>query len=549
LIQTLKDEGCEGSGPYNRIRTMEPIIPRPSRLPSASARYGGALVACAVATAVILVLPRALWLTSGALVYLLAVLAVAALWDRGPAILASVVSFVALDFMFIEPRFTLSISSADEWVALVAYLVVAVVTSQLAAGQRERYLDAEAREREARLLHDLTDLLGATPFSTALSGACDRLRAELDAEAVVIVVDVDEVRTRAAAGHPGAIDATAALTGPQTVLGEGRTATAERSGRAGRWLRVAPAYRPAGAMPRLQLARVAIRRGNDELGSIRIGWSMQRRAGAREARLLDTVAGQLAAAIERERLRAQATETEALRRASELKSVLLDAVSHDLRTPLSAILASADSLLQEDVAWSADDRGDFLVTIEQEATRLNRIVGNLLDLGRIQGGVLVPARQWHDPALVVREALHRLADAASEHDVVLDAPAEMAPIFIDPVELDQVIANLVENAIKYTPPAGMIIISVTRADDELRITIEDSGPGIPRTALPHVFEPFYRAPGPHAGSGSGLGLAVAEGLIRAHGGRIWAENGARGGAAFTIALPAPAIEGPAELIE
>lgn len=199
---------------------MVPIIPRPSRMPSAGVRYGGALVACTVATAVILVLPRALWLTSGALIYLIAVLAVAALWDRGPAILASVVSFGALDFIFIEPRFTLSISSADEWVALVAYLVVAVVTSQLAAGQRERYLDAEGREHEARLLHDLTDLLAATPFSTALAGACERLRAELDAKAVVIAVDIDEVRTRAAAGDPDAIDATTAITGPQAVLGE-----------------------------------------------------------------------------------------------------------------------------------------------------------------------------------------------------------------------------------------------------------------------------------------------------------------------------------------
>lgn len=525
---------------------MVPIIPRPSRMPSAGVRYGGALVACTVATAVILVLPRALWLTSGALIYLIAVLAVAALWDRGPAILASVVSFGALDFIFIEPRFTLSISSADEWVALVAYLVVAVVTSQLAAGQRERYLDAEGREHEARLLHDLTDLLAATPFSTALAGACERLRAELDAKAVVIAVDIDEVRTRAAAGDPDAIDATTAITGPQAVLGEGRTATAERSGRAGRWLRVAPAYRPTGTIATLRLARAAIRRGNHELGTIRIGWSRHRRAGAREARLLDTVAGQLAVAIERERLRTQATEAEALRRSSELKSALLHAVSHDLRTPLSAILVAAGSLLQEDVAWSADDRRDFLVTIDQEAERLNRIVGNLLDLGRIQGGVLVPARQWHDPVIVVREALHRLADVASEHQVVLDAPAEMAPVFVDPVELDQVIANLVENAIKYTPPGGRIGVRVVRADDELRIAIEDNGPGIPRGALPHVFEPFYRAPGLRPGSGSGLGLAVALGLIRAHGGHIRVENGARGGATFTIAIPAPEIESLAE---
>ena len=506
------------------------------------AQHGAAVAACAIATAIVAVLPPALWLTSGVLVYLVAVVAVSVVVGRAPGILASIVSFVAFDYFFVEPRFSLTISNPNEWVALLAFLIVSVVTSQLAAGQRERLLDAEAREREARMLHDLTDLLAGESFADALSAVAERLRRELGAEALTITIEADRrAGGRAEAGTPEARAALRAVPGAMDVLSEGRPASATDTSEPGRWVRVLPAYRPPGGTAR-NVASAPIRRGNEVLGHVRAKWPSATGVGHRQARLLDTAAGQLAVATERERLRARATETEVLRRTSELKSALLDAVSHDLRTPLSSIIGAAGSMLQADVDWRPDERREFLETIEQEAERLNRIVGNLLDLTRIQGGTLVPALDWHDPALVVREALHRLEPITREHRLRIVVPDDLPPVFIDPVEIDQVVANLVENAVKYTPPGAEIAVSAAVADGELKVSVADQGPGIPMDALPRLFEPFYRAPAATSVRGSGLGLAVARGLVDAHGGRIWAENEDGRGARFTFIVPSAPLE-------
>jgi two-component system sensor histidine kinase KdpD len=325
------------------------------------------------------------------------------------------------------------------------------------------------------------------------------------------------------------------------VLSEGRPASASLTSAPGRWVRVLPAYRPVGGLPR-NIAHAAIRRGGEVLGQVRVKWRSSVGIGQRQARLLDTAAGQLAVATERERLRERAMESEVLRRTSELKSALLNAVSHDLRTPLSSIIGAAGSMLQADVEWGADERHEFVETIEQEAVRLNRIVGNLLDLSRIQGGTLVPALDWHDPALVVREVLHRLEPITREHRLRISVPDDLPPVFIDPVEIDQVVTNLVENAVKYTPPGAEIAVSAAVADGELRVSVADHGPGVPGEALPRLFEPFYRAPATSTIRGSGLGLAVARGLVEAHGGRIWAENEDGRGARFTFAIPSAPLE-------
>ena len=504
--------------------------------------YGGALVAIAVATGTVSLLPSALWLTSGVLVYLVAVVAVSVLAGRGPGIVASGVSFLSFDFLFVEPRFSLTISDPNEWVALLAFLFVSVVTSQLAAAQRDRLLDAEAREREARMLHDLTDLLAGGSFADALSAVSERLRSELGAEAVAIVIEADGwAGGRAEAGSEAGRAALRAIPGAMNVLGQGRPASASQTGTPGRWVRVLRAYQPRATTPR-NVAHAPIRRGDEVLGHVQVKWRGAADIGPRQARLLDTAAGQLAVATERERLRDGAMQAEVLRRTSELKSALLNAVSHDLRTPLSSIIGAAGSMLQADVEWEPDERREFLETIENEAERLNRIVGNLLDLSRIQGGTLVPAMDWHDPVLVLRESLHRLGPITGQHRLVVSMPHELPPVYIDPVEIDQVVANLVENAVKYTPPGAEIAVSAAVEDGELRVSVADQGPGVPDEAVPRLFEPFYRADGAETVRGSGLGLAVARGLVEAHGGRIWVESANGRGAHFTFVIPSAPMD-------
>jgi two-component system sensor histidine kinase KdpD len=486
-------------------------------------------------------------LTNGAMLYLAAVFTSAVVVGRGPAIAASAIAFLTLNFLFTEPRYTLTVHDPSVLLVLVIFLLVAFVTSQLAAAQRGRAEVAEAREREARLLHDISDLLGARPFKPALEAVAERIRHELQLQTVAIDLSGSDLSAGdVAAGDAAAAQAARRSTATVNFLGAGENASAARPAEPGRWLRVSPPHGERAAPTIRGLVRIPIRGGGALLGDlVLIAGRQQEGLGRNEARLLATAAAQLGLAVQQERLRRRATEAEVLRRTNELKNALLDAVSHDLRTPLSSIIASAGSLRQSDVDWTEAERREFADAIEHEAQRLNRIVGNLLDLSRIQGGTLTPARDWHDPALVLRGAVERLRPAMANHMLVVDIRADLPPVLLDPVEIDQVVANLIENAVKYTPAGATIRIAADVADDELRVVVEDTGTGLRDDALPHLFEPFYRNDQTDREHGSGLGLAIARGLIAAHGGRIWAENRSEGGARFSFTLPAAAAPGEA----
>ena len=245
---------------------------------------------------------------------------------------------------------------------------------------------------------------------------------------------------------------------------------------------------------------------------------------------------------ERERLRQQATDAEVLRRADELKTALLGAVSHDLRTPLSSIIASAGSLQQRDVEWTASERDGFIADIEGEARRLERIVANLLDLSRMESGTLRPERGWYDLAALIDDVLGRLRTQTAGHRVHVDVPDDLPPVPVDYVEIDQVLSNLVENAAQHTPPGTNVWLGARATADELRVTVSDDGPGIAEDMRARLFDAFVRGGDRRGTRGAGLGLAIARGLVEAHGGRITADARPGGGAiiAFTLPLRAPA---------
>jgi two-component system sensor histidine kinase KdpD len=327
---------------------------------------------------------------------------------------------------------------------------------------------------------------------------------------------------------------------PKLLLGEGASPTPEHRGSPGRWIRVLPPHlpgRPGGMADRLH--EVPVHLANETVGLI----SLVRRPSApaftaADDRLLSAVGNQLAVAIERTRLREEASEAEILRRTDEAKTALLNTVSHDLRTPLSSIIASAGSLLQQDVEWTEEERRDFARAIEEEGERLNRLVGNLLDLSRIQAGSLAPQRGWYDLSALVDDVLGRLRSATSQHRVVVSIEEGFPPVFLDYVLIDEVLANLVENAVKYTPPGSEIGIRASKTNGAVRVEVADRGPGFPPEALPRLFDPFYRVRREgQTARGTGLGLAVAKGLVEAHGGQIWAENRRTGGGRLVFTLP------------
>jgi two-component system, OmpR family, sensor histidine kinase KdpD len=246
----------------------------------------------------------------------------------------------------------------------------------------------------------------------------------------------------------------------------------------------------------------------------------------------------VALAVERVRLQAEANAAEVLRRTDELRAALLSSISHDLRTPLASIKAAAGSLRQHDVAWSDAERDAFAATIEAESDRLNRLVGNLLDLSRIEAGVLRPEKEWYPLSALVEDVLGRLGPLAAEHPIAVDVPDTLPPVLLDYVEIDQVLSNLLENALKYTPPGTPIRVAAHVAGAALTVEVADAGPGIAPAALPRLFEKFYRAAsGPGQPRGTGLGLAVARGLVEAHGGRLDVTSALGQGTCFRFTLP------------
>src|SRR2546428_366170 len=234
-------------------------------------------------------------------------------------------------------------------------------------------------------------------------------------------------------------------------------------------------------------------------------------------------------------------ETEVLRRADDLKTELLHAVSHELRTPLASILASAGSLLQRDVAWTERERDEFVGAIRDEALRLDRVVGNLLDLSRIENGSLVPHKAWHDVGALVEDVAGRLPPVAAGHPLDLDVPDDLPPVELDYVEIQQVLANLVENAAKFSPPGSAIGISVAPANGDVRFAVTDHGPGIPEADAERIFAPFVRLDRQGLRTrGVGLRLAIAKRLVEAHRGSIWVDREVPEGTRVVFTLPVSA---------
>jgi two-component system sensor histidine kinase KdpD len=477
-------------------------------------------------------------LANVSMLYLLAVMASAVGFGRGPAIFASLLAFLIFDWFFVEPAHQLTVSDPGEWVSLLFFLLTATVTGQLAAGQRQRAREAQQREREAVVLYDVVRLLSEGDPDQVLEAVAERLRRELQVKAVAIEMwQASGVTTWVSVGDPQALRGLREARASARVL-QSVPMRASDHAQPGRWVRIVQPTRSQ--FSRSDVHVVPVRVSDRRVGALLlVGTSDE--FDSSDDRLVSASAAQIGLAQERARLRQEATEAEILRRTDELRSALLNAVSHDLRTPLATIMASAGSLRQQDVAWTEEERQSFAQAIEEEADHLNHLVGNLLDLSRIEGGSLKPQMSWQELDLVVSDTVDRLRPVTRNHRLRVEVPRDLLPMWFDPVEIGEVLYNLIENATKYAPPETEINVSVVRNAHEVLVAVEDRGPGIPATALPYLFDPFYRVidwkPRPQ---GLGLGLAIVKGLVEAHGGRVWAENRAGGGARFTFTLPVSA---------
>lgn len=509
----------------DRLRAVPSILPRPTAIVVAS------LLA---ATAVTHALEAWAGLEDASSVYLLAV-SLAAYFGGSPAGIATALgAFVTYNFVFVPPRFTFQVADPQHLLTLVVLLAIGVMIGRLGGSLRDRAREAAASAREARSLFAISSELAA-PGSTA--DALPSVLARLVSECRLSRVSVG-------LGPNPTVERIVADTSPGAPLPEAGAYRLLRRGRGDEptaWVRLSPpgpaAHPRTGRSP---LHRVELGDEREPIGSL---WA-ERVASLgepsfEESRLLAAAADQIGQAILRDRLTERATELEVTRRSEALKTAILDSVSHDLRTPLAAIRATAGALA-EAAETASGDQAAMARDIDAEAERLSRIVGDLLDMSRIEGGALHSELDAVPVPELAEAVLERSAAVLGRRSVAVDFAEDLPPARADEVLLSQVLANLVENAAVHTDPEAPIRIRAWRDGDGVRIAVEDGGSGVPPEAIPHLFDKFYRAPGRRTATrpGSGLGLAIVKGLVQAMGGSVVASASRLGGLAVEVRLAA-----------
>ncbi len=546
------------------IRRPWERLARVRESPQRGLPYAVAIAISIAAAGVLLPLREPLGPINILLLFVVVSIVTALLLGSGPSAAASVFGFVSVNFLFIEPYYTLTIGTTNYILALVIYLGVSLVTGQLVARLAARTQQALDEQRRVSLLYDLNSaLIGDINLDAMLDTIVQQVVRVYGSDQGRILLPVwgdgadttDDPTLGDAAEPPElAVRVAAPQSSDHTEVDRQSLAMAtwaiehrRPAGRrvAGRRLR---APHGSGRMPVLvqptrsqDVLYLPILARDRVIGVLEVtGRPGGGRFTPEDERLLATFAGQAALALDRARLSEDAARAQVLAQSDELKSALLSAVSHDLRTPLSAIKASATSLLDDQVQWRDDDRREFLLAIDEETDRLTLMVGNLLDLSRIEGGALRPDREWYDIEELMRDAALRLRQRAgsSADRIRLEIEPNLPLIWFDYVEIAQVVMNLGENAIKYTPAGSPIDLRVVRVGPDIEIGVADHGPGIAPALQRRLFERFYR--GSAEGtiiSGSGIGLTICKGLVEAHGGRIWVESAPGQGATFRFTLP------------
>jgi two-component system sensor histidine kinase KdpD len=428
------------------------------------------------------------------------------------------------------------------------YLGVAIVTARLISRVREQTTQATLESHRATMLAELNAaLIGDTTLSAILARIAERVVTVYGAEGCRVLTPDAAGTFRVETWYPARIGAEIDRT--SEVLIAWAVEHRQPIGRSQRNRRVidlarvrgVPVHPKPSTGPGSDVLYLPILTPDRVAGVLEvIGRPGAGAFHADDERLLTTFVDQAALALERARLGQEAAQAAVLARSDELKSALLAAVSHDLRTPLASIKAAATSLLDDSVTWEPEARKELLSAIDEETDRLTLMVSNLLDLSRIEGGALKPRKDWYDPEELVNDVVQRLASRQPGHPITVRIEPDVPLVEFDYVEIAQVLINLLENAIRHTPPGTPISVTVRRAPDAVAIAVHDDGPGIPLVYQPHLFEKFYRAPGKAREPGSGIGLAICKGLVEAHGGAIRVTSSPDAGTTFTFTLPIPA---------
>jgi len=432
--------------------------------------------------------------------FLLAIVIAAVAGGLWAGLLAATLSSIGLPLLYGSPRFELGFDGTEEVLTALVFLAVALVVGILVGGAAEERARASRREREARLLGHLSSrfVSGEVPDRVL----DDFVRVLLEPFGLVeaeVRVELDGTQLHARAVQPGLTPG-----GPDTV--------------------------------------VPLVVGPVSFGTLRVERPSGRRPlGPHEHLLLEAASKQAAAALDRARLDARARLAQLDAETNQLRAAMFSSVTHDFRSPLASIKAGVTSLLDTAAVHDPAQERELLTTILEETDRLNRLVGNILDLARIRAGALTPTR--HEAGLdeIAEVVVARLGPRLVDVRVTLDIADDVPTVAVDEMQLDQVMTNLLENAARHSPVGGEVRVSIEPAGDRVAVRVRDHGPGVPADDRERVFEAFYRGTSIPDSPGTGLGLAIANAIVTAHGGRIWTEDTPGGGATFAFEIP---IDGP-----
>lgn len=454
--------------------------------------------------------------------YLLAVVLAAVWLGRYPAILTSLLSVIAFDLVFVPPYYTFVVDDAEYGLTFFGLLVVGVVISTLTARAREQEIAARRREQQTAALYELSQkLAAATDLTHIAETAVNHIRSILTNEAALFLPS-----------GAGKQLAPAAVT-PQFELEEDTIPAAV-------WVfrHAQPAGRHTGTLTGIKATFLPLYTSARVVGvmAVELG-SDDRIFSLEQRRWLESFASQMAVALERALLLEEARQAHLLAETEKLQAALLNAISHDLRTPLATITGALSSLHDDDALLTPEARQELVDAAWMEARRLNRLVGNLLDMARLESGALKVLRRPADVQDLVGAALAQLPGRLQGRTVQVDVPGDLPLVEVDFTLMVQVLVNLIDNALKYSPAQSPIAVTAAWQEAEVLLAVHDRGPGVPQGKLEQIFGKFVRVNGGSVG-GTGLGLSIAKGMVEAHNGRIWAQNRPGGGASFFIALPA-----------
>jgi two-component system sensor histidine kinase KdpD len=488
--------------------------------------YAFALLIVAVAVGVGVLLWPWIGVENVDLVFLTGIVAVAVRTGLWPSLFASIASALCYNFFFTEPYYTFAISDPANVLAVVFFTIVAVIVSHVAARARIQAVVAMGRARTTESLYlfsrklagvgTLDDVLWASAYQTALM---------LKVRVVLLLPDSADLVVKA--GYP-----------PEDVLDEADLAAAKWA-----WENDRPAGRGSDTLPGAKRLFLPVRTGRGAIGVVGIDSDKQGPLlTPDERRLLDALMDQSALAIERVRLVEDMDRVKRTAETDRLRSALLTSISHDLKTPLAAVLGSAGALRDLSGKLNEAEKADLLTTIIEESERLNRFIANLLDMIKLESGAIVPNTAANDLRDIVGAALRRANKILAQHHIELELASDLPPVELDPMLFEQVLFNILDNAAKYATAGTTILIQSWRSMDAVYLRILDEGEGIPPADLEHIFDKFYRAQkGDQVRAGTGLGLAISRGFVEAMNGTITAANRRdRTGAEFTITLPVSA---------